>query len=322
MKNHRPGRGSVVDSARQSGVVLLAFFIVLFLAAAGAIITVLDNNTVNQRRNDNTANAMREAKEALIAYAVLYSEYYSVAGSGPGYLPCPDSDGNGLENAPCGINSLGRLPSLITLPSGSDFPLSSYNGNIDEQFWYSVSDSFRRSPSGILNSTALSTMTLDAQSRIAAVIIAPGPATDGQIRPSNAAASYLESGNTTAPNFVSSDPVDPTQFNDRVLPITIDEIMTPITRKVADLIQVQLDAFHLLSPIGYPLTQLDFNALLLLAPLPAWFNANGWPLITNYARVSNDQATLTFTGCANISYQLFYAVADSPANIRRVGSQC
>jgi len=322
MKIVYPARVPGVSVARQRGVILLTFFIVLFLAAAGVIISVLDNNTVNQRRNDNTANAMREAKEALIAYAVLYSEYYSVAGSGPGYLPCPDSNGNGLENAPCGANSLGRLPTSITLPSGSNFPLSSYNSNIDEQFWYSVSDTFRRSPQGILNSTALSAVTLDTENRIAAVIIAPGPATGTQARPSNAASRYLESSNTSAPAFVRSDPVNPALFNDRVLPITIDEIMTPITRKIADLVQVQLDAFHLLSPTGYPLTQLDFNAVLLIAPLPAWFNANGWPLITNYTRVSNDQATLTFTGCANISYQLFYSAANLPANIRRVGSQC
>lgn len=314
--------GSIVDSRRQRGVILLAFFIVLFLAAAGAIITVLDNNTVNQRRNDNTAAALREAKEALIAYAVLYSEYYSVAGSGPGYLPCPDSNGNGLENAPCGANSLGRLPTLITLPSGSDFPLSTYNNNSDEQFWYSVSDTFRRSPLGVLNSTANSTVTLDTQSRIAAVIIAPGPATGAQARPNNAAANYLEASNTSAPSFVSSDAVSPALFNDRVLPVTIDEIMTPITRKIADIVQIHLDAFHVLSPAGYPLTQLDFDAMMVLAPVPAWFNANGWPAITNYTRVSDDQATLTFTGCANVSYQLFYSVADSPANIRRVGSQC
>ncbi len=314
--------GAFLHTRRQRGVILLAFFIVLFLAAAGAIITVLDNNTVGQRRNDNTANAMREAKEALIAYAVLYSEYYAVAGSGPGYLPCPDTNGNGLENTPCGVNSLGRLPEFITLPSGANLSLSSYRSEVDEQFWYNVSDTFRRSPLGILNSTAISTTTLDAQNRIAAVLIAPGPATDGQARPSNAVGNYLEDSNTTAPSFVSSDPVDPALFNDRVLPITIDEIMTPITRKIADLVQVQLDAFHLLSPTGYPLTQLDFDAMLLVAPVPAWFTVNGWPLITNYTRVSNDQATLTFTGCANVSYQLFYSVADSPANIRRVGSQC
>ena len=319
-------RSAVVHIGRQRGVILLAFFIVLFLAAAGAIITVLDNNTVSQRRNDNTANAMREAKEAVIAYAVLYSEYYSVAGSGPGYLPCPDTNGNGLENAPCGINSLGRLPTLITLPSGSNFPLSDYRSDVDEQFWYSVSDTFRRSALGILNTTAISTTTLDAQNRIAAIIIAPGPATGGQARPSNAVANYLEDSNTTAPSFVSSDPLSPALFNDRVLPVTIDEIMTPITRKIADLVQVQLDAYHLASGTGYPLSQVEFDAMLLAAPLPAWFNANGWdnvgPLLINYTRVTNNEATLAFTGCANVSYQLFYSVADSPTNIRRVGSQC
>jgi len=314
--------GSIPATAfRQRGVILLAFFIVLFLAAAGAIITVLDNNTVSQRRNDNTAMALREAKEALIAYAVLYSDYYAGAGAGPGYLPCPDSNGNGLENAPCGSNSLGRLPTLITLPSGSDYPFSDYNDDIDERFWYSPADVFRRNPPAVLNTSALSAITLNAQNRIAAVLIAPGPATGVQARPSNASTRYLEDSNTTAPSFVSSDAANPDLFNDRVLAITIDEIMTPITRKVADLLQVHLDAYHVLTTT-YPLTQLEFNAMLLLAPLPVWFTANQWELVTNYTWVSNDQATLSFVGCANISYQLNYAVADSPANIRRLGSQC
>lgn len=310
-----------VSARRQRGVILLALFVVLLLAAAGAIITVLDNNTVNQRRSDNTAMAMREAKEALIAYAVLYSENYALAGSGPGYLPCPDSNGNGAENVPCGVNSLGRLPTLITLPSGSDYPLSSYNDAIDERFWYSPSDSFRRSALGVLNTSVVSTLTLDAQNRIAAVLIAPGPATGVQARPSNSSTRYLEDSNTTAPSFVSSDAINPDLFNDRVLAITIDEIMTPITRKVADLLQVHLDAYHVLTTT-YPLTQLDFDAMLLLAPLPAWFTANQWGLVTNYTWNSNDQATLSFVGCANISYQLNYSAVDSPINIRRLGSQC
>ncbi|MEX0964845.1 MAG: hypothetical protein WDZ52_12470 [Pseudohongiellaceae bacterium] len=313
-------RTGVVTVRRQRGVILLVFFIVLFLVAAGAIITVLDNNTVSLRRNNNTVNALREAKEALIAYAVLYPEYYSAAGSGPGYLPCPDSNGNGLENAPCPSNSLGRLPTLITLPSGSNYLLSDYNNNIDEQFWYSVSDSFRRSPAGILNSAVASAVTLDARNRIAAVLIAPGPATGTQARPSNSSTQYLEDSNATAPIFVSSDSVNPELFNDRVLAITIDEIMLPVTRKLADVLQTQLDAYHVLMA-RYP-TDLEFAPWLVAAALPPWFNANLWNATTNYVQNTNDQATLTFTGCPNISYRLTYALADSPANILKIGAQC
>jgi len=303
---------------RQQGVVLLAFFVLLFLAGAGVLISVLDNNAVVQRRNNDTVSALREAKEALIAYAVLYSDYYVAAG--PGYLPCPDSNGDSSENINCGPDSLGRLPALITLPSGSDFLLSSYNSNIDEQFWYSVSNTFRRGALGILNSAVPSTLTLDAQNRIAAVLIAPGPATGNQARPSNTSTRYLEDSNSTAPSFVSGALASPELFNDRVLAITIDEIMMPITRKVADVLQEQLDAYHVLM-LRYP-TDLEFGPWLLLAPLPAWFTVNQWNVVTNYVQDTDDQATLSFTGCPNINYRLSYAAVDSPASITKIGARC
>ncbi|GJM11932.1 MAG: hypothetical protein DHS20C12_03350 [Pseudohongiella sp.] len=303
---------------RQRGVILLSLFVLLFLAGAGVVISVLDNNAIAQRRSSNTVFALGEAKAALIAYAVLYSDYY--AGSGPGYLPCPDSNGNGAENVGCGLNSLGRLPELITLPSGSDFQLSTYNNDIDEQFWYGVSDIFRRGALGVLNTATVSTLTLDARNQLAAVLIAPGPATGAQARPSNASDRYLEDSNTAAPDFVSGDAANPELFNDRVLAISIDEIMMPITRKVADVLQEQLDAYHVLLT-RYP-TDLEFGPWLLLAPLPAWFTTNGWNAVTNYVQDTPDQATITFTGCPNISYQLSYVAIDTPASILKIGAQC
>lgn len=308
----------VLPMRRQQGVVILALFLLLFIAGVGALISVLDSNAIAQRRNNDTVFALREAKEALIAYAVLHSDYY--AATGPGYLPCPDSSGNGSENVNCGLDSLGRLPTLITLPSGSNFQFSSYNSNIDEQFWYSVSNTFRRGALGILNSSVASTLTLDAQNRIAAVLIAPGPATGNQARPSNTSTRYLEDSNGTAPSFVSGDSVSPELFNDYVLAISIDEIMMPITRKVADVLQEQLDAYHVLM-LRYP-TDLEFGPWLLLAAVPAWFAANQWGAVTNYTQNTNDQATLIFTGCPNISYRLSYVAVDSPVSIRKIGAQC
>lgn len=312
----RPSRAPI---RRQRGVILLAFFIVLFLAAAGAIITVLDNSTLTQQRSSETMVALRQAKEALIAYATLYADNYSATNAGPGYLPCPDTNGSNAENAPCGANSLGRLPTTIILPSGSNFSLSEFNNDIDEQFWYSVDNNFRRNPLGVLNSSTGSTITLDGQGGIAAVILAPGDITGSQARPSNASDRYLEASNTNAPTFVSSDAVDPTNFNDRVLTITTDEIMTPVTRRVADIIKRELDVFHVANS-RYPTDQAEFIANI--APAEAWVAANAWLGNSNYVRVNDDQASLTFTGCANISYTVNFAPPDSPDDLRRVGSQC
>ena len=304
---------------RQRGVILLAFFAVLFIVAAGVFISVLDGNAVTQRRSNNISAAMREAKESLIAYAALYAEYYNATNPGPGYLPCPDSNGDGAENLPCGANSLGRLPQSIVLPNGNIFSLSNYNADVDEQFWYSVADNFRRSALGVLNSATISGTTLDGQGRVAAVLIAPGGANASQARPSNNSSRYLEDSNTTAPSFVSSTAVNPDLFNDRVLTITIDELMGPITRQVADLLKTELDAYHVLNST-YP-ANIDFTAVNI-APTEAWFIANAWFANSNYVQVSNNEATLTFTGCPNISYTVLYNPPNTPNDLRRTGLRC
>lgn len=309
---------NVVLGRRQRGVVLLAFFLVLFLAGVGAIITVLDNNTASIRRNTDTMVALRKAKESLLAYAVLYAENYSTPGVGPGYLPCPDTNGNGLENAPCGPDSLGRLPTSIVLPSGSTVPLSSYNNGIDEQFWYSVADNFRHNPTSILNSAATSTVTLNGQTGIAAVIIAPGPVTGTQSRPSNSSIRYLEDSNTSAPSFVSNDPLDPDNFNDRVLVITIDEIFAPIVRIVANIVKTELDIYHAANT-RYPATQVEFDASIIVPTTP-WYAVNYRvvPRVVTYNWITDDSASLTFTGCDNISFQLAF----NPSAIVQTGSRC
>jgi len=311
---------AAVQIKRQQGVILLAFFAILFIAGVGVFISVLDSNAVVQRRNNNTMVALREAKLSLIAYATLYAEYYNATNSGPGYLPCPDTNGNGDENAPCGANTLGRLPQSIALPTlGKVFPLSTFNASIDERFWYSVADNFRRSPSGVLNSSTISATNLDGQGRIAAVLIAPGPKADSQSRPSNNSISYLEDSNATAPSFVSGTAVNPELFNDRVLAITIDEIMGPITRQVANLLKLELDAFHVVN-LRYPADQAEFD--LNIAPATLWFVANAWQENSNYTRVSDDLATLFFTGCVNISYSVLYNPPNTPGDLSRTGLRC
>ncbi|MFT4815750.1 MAG: hypothetical protein ACI80L_001877 [Pseudohongiellaceae bacterium] len=310
---------SATEIKRQQGVILLAFFAILFIAGAGVLISLLDGNSVTQRRSNNTSIAMREAKESLIAYATLYAKYYGGAISGPGYLPCPDSNGDGIENAPCVANSLGRLPQSITLPNGNFFPLSNYNASIDEQFWYGVADNFRRSPLGVLNSSTISGTTLDGQSGIVAVLIAPGPPNSLQSRPSNTSNRYLEDSNTTAPSFVSNTTVNPELFNDRVLTITVDEIMGPITRQVADLLKTGLDAYRVTN-LAYP-ANVDFTPPNIVVT-EAWFNTNAWFANANYVQVSSDEAILTFTGCPNISYTLLFNPPNTPDDLRRIGSRC
>ena len=85
---------------------IIILFMILFMAGASLFLTYVNNNVVNQQADTATMQAMRDAKDALISYAVLYGDYYGASGAGPGHLPCPDSNGNAAENEPCGTNAL------------------------------------------------------------------------------------------------------------------------------------------------------------------------------------------------------------------------
>lgn len=298
----------------QRGVVVIILFLVLFMAGASLFLTYVNNNVVNQQADTATMQAMRDAKDALISYAVLHGDYYGAAGAGPGHLPCPDSNGNGAENAPCGINALGRLPGSITLPSGAVFPLSNHNSNIDEQLWYGLANPVRRSPITAFNSSTTSNLTLDGQAGVAAVLIAPGEGLPSQNRGNNNDANYLEAGNAGGPNFVSNNPADPDNFNDRVLSISIAEIMSPVTARIAETMKVQLDSFHTANG-NYPVDQTAFNRALGAAP--AWLAANNWLAVTSYVQVDADTATLVFASC-NITYTL----SNTAGTITRNNSRC
>lgn len=324
------------SSKSQRGVVLLALFMVLFMLGATAFIVVMNNNVVDQDRDENTMGALRAAKDVLISYAVFQGDYYGGTGAGPGHLMCPDIDGDGLEDANCPGNSLGRLPTSIVLPSGAIFPVSDYNSGNDQQIWYALSNRFRRSPFRRLSSTTGTTITVDGQGGIAAVLIAPEQAVAGQVRPSNAVADYLEAANTAAPAFVTSNPLDPTNFNDRVLVITFNEIMSPTTARVAEVIKIQLDAYRVLRG-RYPRRR-DFDDVLngigggggggkkggkkgggggALPAMPDWFFNNRWDRVANYRRLDNNNAEISFDAC-NITYTVTFGVN----SIAKTGSQC
>ncbi len=303
---------------RQSGVVLLILFMILFMVGASVFLTVMNNNVIQQRENADTLSELRAARDVLISYAVLHGDYYGATGAGPGHLPCPDSNNDGTENSPCGTTTLARLPTSITLPSGDIFPVSESMAGIDQQLWYAVSPEFRRNPAGIVNTTVNGSFTVDGRSGIAAVIIAPGEALATQSRPSNNTSNYLEADNISPPDFISYYTVNPAALNDRIMAITAAEILAPISARVAEAIKQSLDAWHG-SYGSYPADASEFADATTVAPAPApaWFQSNQWDVNTSYTRLSNDSATLIFTGCG-----ITYTLDQTVPNISRTGTRC
>ena len=130
---------------------------------------------------------------------------------------------------------------LSRCPLAVLFPISDHDSGIDQQFWYALSNNVSRKSCRACQQFNPCSLTLDGQTDVVAVIIAPGPSFSGQNRRSNNAADYLEAGNVTGPAFVTA---ASGEFNDRVLAVRRSEMMPLITGRVAGEIKKHLDTYH------------------------------------------------------------------------------
>ena len=214
-------RSTATVTRRPYGVALLVVLALLGLITAlfvaGFAGTLVRQNLTEQR----TADALAQAKAALVGYASNYPDEH--LGRVFGYLPCPDRDGStgeGTAATTCGatdVTVIGRLPwKTLELP-----PLRDGDG---ECLWYAVSGNFKNNPATNLmnwDTNGLITVmapdganfvaggsgtTASATARAAAVIFAPGAILPGQDRALDAAnPPGTCGGNYTVTNYLDSD---------------------------------------------------------------------------------------------------------------------
>jgi type II secretory pathway pseudopilin PulG len=183
---------------RQFGSALLVF-VALILAAMSFVIVKALNSSTEAGRNETNAAVLAQAKQALIAYAATYRDYPSflcptLGPSCPfGYLPCPDTNNDGITELNCGatnVSVIGRLPwKTLGLP-----PLRDSNG---ECLWYAVSGRAKYNPptsplfknwdtlSGqfqIDDADGSTLVVADTNDTPWAVVFSPGAARSGQDR--------------------------------------------------------------------------------------------------------------------------------------------
>ena len=104
------------------------------------------------RNNSETRAELNEIREALVGYALSHS-----ALNGRPYLPCPDTDGDGIENREATLlctNIRGRLPF-------SDLGLVG-NDSWGNQFIYQVTQNFANSATGFILATTGDITVLNA----------------------------------------------------------------------------------------------------------------------------------------------------------------
>lgn len=195
-------------ASRQRGWIALVVAICLLFGLLGLILLPDTSVSVAQVQERRTDAALLTAKFALLEYAGSWPrrDTASIADPlgtlrGPGYLPCPDRNDNGIaETGSCGAASgvgaagqvarLGRLPFLtLGIPELTD--------GYGNRLWYAVSSKYKanisnddmgpdaalgtisvRDSSGtLIHDGGISDPSMAEPGGVVAVVIAPGPAT-------------------------------------------------------------------------------------------------------------------------------------------------
>ena len=317
-------------SATQTGLALVIFVVVLVLAVLGLIVNGLSTRIAKQERSKITIAALAKAKDALIAYAVRYSDTHS--DNVPGYLPCPDTGSPEGSGASCGnknVSLLRRLP-------WRELGIEALRDSSGECLWYAVAGTFKNSPQTDLmnwDNTGLVEVVADdgvtrlagdtPENRAVAAVIAPGPAIGTQNRAKAAganecggnyvAANYLETSKGVNNALVSSvanalsrliAASETETFNDKIIYITPDEIFEPI-RKRTDF-RSRLEA--LTSTIGGCLGRYgEFNG----SPADTTDHRLPWPALVNLANFNTNSSYDDTAASARKSGRLPFVVNTS-----------
>jgi len=262
--------------AKQRGVILMIVAAVLVLAGLTMLLTMLDDTTVDAKRNQKTAEALALAKEALIGYSVKNNNR-------PGSLPCPDRDNDGdadLLNGHICPAYIGRVP-------WKTFGLSDLRDGQGERLWYALSPNFTDSlflsngttpPARVINNDTPGQIVITGSSpasNVVAIIFSAGAVIGAQQRDSanpsaainNEAANFLEGENATGgvtytESFLRNvDTIgDVTYqtgaasltFNDRLLAISEKDLMPPIEKRIAREAKICLDDYAASAGGKYP----------------------------------------------------------------------
>lgn len=284
----QPGRSSA-----EGGYALLALLAILGAGVLFLLVRQMSLPAAPQRQEVGL-KALATAKQALLGYAATYRDAHPT--SMFGYLPCPDTDGDGIADPPCGTSGQTVVGYLPYKTLGLE-PLRDETGAC---LWYGVGANFKNSPAAAAPFTwdmqgnfhlATATGTIrstpgDGEGGGAAVVFAPGSPLVGQSRSAETAtrscgadtaanfAAYLESAPFGA-GGIALGTVNVTEGesssgtnNDRVLAISPKEIFTALKAR-ADF------ATHL-SSLGNDI-KLDFEGRAVL-PAPVVAAAAGTKL--------------------------------------------
>jgi len=230
--------------SKQSGAVLTVLILGLLLVSGGSLLSGYVSHNKNHAVEREISTSLSRAKDALISYAVTYTDNYGHnTRGGVGRLPCPATRPHGSPAMSCGRYATGYLPAVWNR-GGKRIDIDHLEYFLRQNLWYSVSPEFRYNPAyNHLNPSVDSDLLeVDGLDDIVAVIVHPGPQTAQQDRASDSAdiSDFLESENADGDAvFTTGGGV-----NDRMLTISRRELLPLMERRVLGIVSDWLKEYY------------------------------------------------------------------------------
>jgi len=218
---------------RQRGFTLLLTLLVLLVGGASVYLSARNPAQARLAQTlQKTSVALREAGVALAVYSIGDDER-------PGSLPCPDFDSDGIVD----VNCLSTPDALYV----KRLPWKTIDVARDAgRLWYAMDSDFRDNATAApINVGLEGSVSLDGVSGYAALIIDPGdPLAAQTARPGNDVTDYLEGENADGDAEFENCPPDGTVCNDRIVGISVDELMAVVQQRALGAVESALRQFH------------------------------------------------------------------------------
>ncbi|WP_027468760.1 pilus assembly FimT family protein [Deefgea rivuli] len=262
----------VIPHSRQSGATLLILVLVMLSVFATLLVSSLRGRNPEETRRDQSAAAIEQARQALIAWSLSRDGTSGAARLNPVELPCPANPNEASPNS-IGTSRLGNCTGTAARIGWLPWKTMGIPKIVDaygEPLWYAVDLGFlvrdSSNPARKVNSDSLSIFQVFAADGItslslngetpAAIIFAAGPPISGQTRASPyAAAQYLEGVNgqnnaALGGPYIAGDLSN--VFNDQLGVITGRELIDRVAPRLGAELSQQLKVYYQAFATNYP----------------------------------------------------------------------
>ncbi len=232
------------------GYVAILLIAVIGMAAATWLVTSLGTTAVRNERGQKTTTALALAKQALIGRAAIDNSL-------PGSLPCPDlithiAGSNMPDDGIADLFAGNSCPSYIGRLPWRTLGLPDLRDADGERLWYALSPNFRDYASLVrINDTTIGTLSISGTTpltNIAAIVFSPGAPLGSQSRNGaanqNNVVNYLDGANAAGGSAFVAHAADG-NFNDRLIIITVADLMAIVEKRVANEITALLNRYFL-----------------------------------------------------------------------------